>query len=369
VKKSRHFSGSSPWPGPMARGRVAPALAFALLLLAVDAADTSSPPSWLASLFGRAALEPTRNPADPLLGKCSANPLLGSTVTDEMWARSEASSAAYMAQHTLQLSRTLQDNLAASIDLGPHKPRRGKKPGSPGRGSLQNQSAESLQPVFQKRFDLFDFAGECPTTLLAHAQAKSTDGSKFICGLNVLSSMGTKCVIYSVGSNNDFTFESSIANATRCEIHTFDCNVDPRVPSELKHRVKFHQWCFGDRNVETAGLDGRPPVKFRTFSETLRTLGHTHVDVLKIDIEGYEWDVFDAMLRDSSKLPFQILVELHLTAFWNSANLWWAGRSMTAGEVALWARRFYDLGYRVAKRHDSPRWPQSSDMTLVRFRC
>ncbi|KAJ1620814.1 hypothetical protein T492DRAFT_888052 [Pavlovales sp. CCMP2436] len=162
-----------PWPPPTAPaqlGRVAPALAFALLLLAVDAADTSSPPSWLASLFGRAALEPTRNPADPLLGKCSANPLLGSTVTDEMWARSEASSAAYMAQHTLQLSRTLQDNLAASIDLGPHKPRRGKKPGSPGRGSLQNQSAESLQPVFQKRFDLFDFAGECPTTLLAHAQ-------------------------------------------------------------------------------------------------------------------------------------------------------------------------------------------------------
>jgi len=83
----------------------------------------------------------------------------------------------------------------------------------------------------------------------------------------------------------------------------------------------------------------------------------------------YEWDVYDGMLRSTYPLPFQITTELHLTAFWNSANLWWAGRKMTAGEVALWARRFYDVGYRVAKRAGHARWPQSKEVTLVRFRC
>lgn len=45
----------------------------------------------------------------------------------------------------------------------------------------------------------------------------------------------------------------------------------------------------------------------------MQVLGHTAIDVLKIDCEGCEWDVFDALLEGGGPLPFnQLLIELHL---------------------------------------------------------
>eukprot|EP00475_Leptophrys_vorax_P004481 TRINITY_DN12687_c0_g1_i1.p2 TRINITY_DN12687_c0_g1~~TRINITY_DN12687_c0_g1_i1.p2 ORF type:complete len:105 (+),score=16.51 TRINITY_DN12687_c0_g1_i1:23-316(+) len=42
------------------------------------------------------------------------------------------------------------------------------------------------------------------------------------------------------------------------------------------------------------------------------TLGHGFVDVLKMDVEGVEFDVCDAWLRTKKHLPFgQILIEFH----------------------------------------------------------
>ena len=299
----------------------------------------------------------------PPLPMCKANPLIGSIITHSMWERSEQSAAQFMDQHTLLLSRLVHSATATATRLP--IPVRGRNPdGSP----RQNNSIESMQPTLSRRWDLFNFEGVCPTSQLQSARG-GWEGSKFVCGIEVLSRLGAKCIIYSVGSNNDFSFESSMVRQTQCQIHTFDCNVAPRVPPTLASRVIFHRWCFGaaTQNLTASGRGAR--VQFKTWDATLEELGHANVDLLKLDIEGYEWDVFDAMIRSSAPLPFQIATELHLTAFWDSARLWWAGRRLTAGEVALWARRFFDLGYRVVKRSDNPHWPQATEVTLVRFRC
>ncbi|GIS18490.1 MAG: hypothetical protein CM15mP120_04060 [Pseudomonadota bacterium] len=42
----------------------------------------------------------------------------------------------------------------------------------------------------------------------------------------------------------------------------------------------------------------------------MRDLGHDHLDVLKMDIEGAEYAVLDDMLQ-SNILPDQLLVEFH----------------------------------------------------------
>jgi hypothetical protein len=42
----------------------------------------------------------------------------------------------------------------------------------------------------------------------------------------------------------------------------------------------------------------------------MRRLGHEHVDLLKLDIEGAEYDVIDDVLRDRLAIR-QILVEFH----------------------------------------------------------
>ena len=311
-------------------------------------------------------------PADAalLLPKCYANPLLsgsGAVVTPAMWDRSEAEAAKFMASQTQQLMRTLQASTAANVNLTEYTPRKGVLPDGT---ILQNRSVDAIQPEWARRWDLFNFWGDCPVEHLRSGRA--WDGSKFVCGMHVYKRLRDKCVVYSVGSNNDFTFEEAIVASSKCEIHTFDCNVVPAVPTRLQRRVTFHRWCLGARDeVVRSGIEtGHGSlITFKTWDTTLRELKHSHVDLLKMDIEGYEWDVYDGMLRSTYPLPFQITTELHLTAFWNSANLWWAGRKMTAGEVALWARRFYDVGYRVAKRAGHARWPQSKEVTLVRFRC
>ena len=308
------------------------------------------------------------------LMKCYANPLMDTAITSTMWERSEAAAAAFMSSHTSLLSHLLHNATAANVDLSSHIPRRGYQ--SDGT-SLQNRSVESMQPTFAQRWDLFGFRGECSVKALPGE--RGWDGSKFVCGLDTLAALGHNCAVYSVGSNNDYAFELAIAKATHCHIHTFDCNVIPRVPQALRKRVTFHRWCLGEHDYELSnrgievnshngGGHGGTAV-FRTWETTLRTLGHKRVDLLKMDIEGYEWDVLNAMMQSSYPLPFQITIELHLNALWNSANLWWAGRKMTAGEVALWARRFYDLGYRVVHRSDNPRWPQCAEFALVRFLC
>ncbi len=45
----------------------------------------------------------------------------------------------------------------------------------------------------------------------------------------------------------------------------------------------------------------------------MQSLGHTHIDILKMDIEGHEWPFFhDILMRDEPFVPFdQLSVEFH----------------------------------------------------------
>jgi len=51
-------------------------------------------------------------------------------------------------------------------------------------------------------------------------------------------------------------------------------------------------------------------VTARSLSGIMRDLGHDHVDILKIDIEGAEYGVLKDLL-DSALRPSQVLVEFH----------------------------------------------------------
>lgn len=59
-------------------------------------------------------------------------------------------------------------------------------------------------------------------------------------------------------------------SATNCEVHTFDCTYDGK---SIDKRHFYHKWCVGNG----VGL-------FRTWSNITKTLGHEHVDLLKMDI-------------------------------------------------------------------------------------
>ena len=78
--------------------------------------------------------------------KCDSNPLLrgeNPVVTEAMWRRSEAITAAFMEGHTELLSTLLHTSTTEAIDLTDHRPRKGKASGGT---SLQNNSVEAVQP-------------------------------------------------------------------------------------------------------------------------------------------------------------------------------------------------------------------------------
>jgi len=129
------------------------------------------------------------------------------------------------------------------------------------------------------------------------------DGGKWICGLfNLLQK--PNCVVYSLGSNGDHSFEDDIMKFTKCELHVFDMDDFSSVFKDT--RANFHTCKIGDGTKDT-----------KSIPQLMEELGHDHIDVLKIDIEGYEYIAFETLSKMSPQ-PWigQILVEKHMDRNW-----------------------------------------------------
>ena len=184
------------------------------------------------------------------------------------------------------------------------------------------------------------------------------DGGKFLCALKTLRA---PCVIYSLGSHLEFDFEDQMVAHTPCEIHTFDCTVDISKLPALPSRVHFHHLCLGE--------DGVPDARYRSFGNLTTSLGHSEVALLKMDIEGYEFQVVDALIRgaatSSSRLPAQISFELHFEPVWMDVKL----GDFSVGELALFWRQLADMGYAPISRENNKWCRFCTEFTVVRAFC
>lgn len=170
-------------------------------------------------------------------------------------------------------------------------------------------------------------------------------------------------VIYSLGSNNQFEFENALLGSTMCEIHTFDCTSDPP-PGETNSSLFFHKWCIGSPPSSFQTTMG----PFKSFHQVLSELGHTSVRVMKWDVEGFEWDIFEEFFNDTTTLPNQILFELHYRSHMK-AETDWMHREKHAGEIALLAIQLYDAGYRVIHSAANPGCSSCYEYNLMRLHC
>jgi len=119
------------------------------------------------------------------------------------------------------------------------------------------------------------------------------EGGKWVCDPHRLTG---KVVVYSVGSKNEFSFEQAVRDVfgARAEIHTFD----PGEPAGVPAYVTYHRYAVGADHPLTAILE---------------ELGHARVDVLKIDVEGSEYEVMHAAKVGGALARVdQIQVEVHL---------------------------------------------------------
>jgi hypothetical protein len=152
------------------------------------------------------------------------------------------------------------------------------------------------------------------------------DESKIMCGADALKD---GCVIYSIGGNNWWQFEEDLLQKTPCHIHTFDCTGPlDKFQKPPNDRLHFHHVCLGPTSEPAnandpkcaPGFEERHPGKCGetwTLLEMQQKLHHKRIDLFKMDIEGFEWPMFESwpVLDDQKRseelsLPMQILVEV-----------------------------------------------------------
>jgi hypothetical protein len=184
-------------------------------------------------------------------------------------------------------------------------------------------------------WDLFPPEVSCPDI---ERVGNIGEGGKWVCGLSWLkkqasastaplrgSSSESKCIIYSYGVSIETTFEQHMLSLPdlRCEIFAFDPTVVKvnNIPSNAS--LTFHKQALWSTSGSTDQF-----IFTEHLFDTMNRLNHSFIDILKIDIEGSEWEIFHDLFQRArhirsaaSKttaggptwtLPFgQLLIELH----------------------------------------------------------
>ena len=151
-------------------------------------------------------------------------------------------------------------------------------------------------------------------------KASAEDGHKFACGIHHISS---RPIVYSFGSNRQQDFEKSILfYRPDALVYTFEINPDhlppvkgpPPIPF-YSFRKKRNQPELRDPRIVFTVLGLGPPsdgpVKMMLVHDIMKMLNHTHVDILKIDIEGGEHPWVKAEPTDTFTRIGQLLLEIH----------------------------------------------------------
>lgn len=161
------------------------------------------------------------------------------------------------------------------------------------------------------------------------------DGGKFVCGLDGYFRSLPSCLVYSIGSDGDFSFEEAVKSNFGCEIHTFDPTGDTPILQTLASRrgIEFHAIGLGQGEGEMKNANNVTHPVLPLY-KMMKLVGHTgrKLDILKVDCEGCEHAAFEAIydaVLAKELVIGQILVEMHgadirlNTAFFertNSAN-------------------------------------------------
>lgn len=113
------------------------------------------------------------------------------------------------------------------------------------------------------------------------------------------------CHIFSIGSNDQWGFEKEVQQKLPgCVTHTFDCTLKENTPQKkpASDSVKFYPYCIGKDDSKS------PYLPYKDLLGAAQT--HSPPMLLKMDVEGFEYEVLDSILSsDSSLWPEQIMME------------------------------------------------------------
>lgn len=121
-------------------------------------------------------------------------------------------------------------------------------------------------------------------------------------GYVMLNSALDNAVVYSLGINDDVSWDMEMAEMG-CHLFQYDHTIDA-LPEE---HPNFH-W-FKTGIASSSSPDG----VFKPIDDLIRVNGHSkrHDLILKMDIEGYEWDVLRVLPQETLMQFSQIVAEFH----------------------------------------------------------
>lgn len=158
-----------------------------------------------------------------------------------------------------------------------------------------------------------------------------SDGWKYIPEL-----LGPQSIVYSLGVGDSIDLDMDLIHHYSLTVHAFDptpYSLEWVSTLELPENFRFHPWAAAGedgslrlyRRINKRGKTSQvmwtadskaadesdfvdaPAYTIRTMMDKL---SHQRVDLLKIDVEGAEYDILDG-LAEAEHLPVQLLVEYH----------------------------------------------------------
>lgn len=148
----------------------------------------------------------------------------------------------------------------------------------------------------------------------------------------ITEALSEESVVYSFGVGEDASFDLELIDGYGLTVHAFDPTpraVEWVASNPMPRGFRFHQVGIADRDgTATFNAPNNPRHASYTLSENegdptravtsqvrrlssiMSDLGHDHVDVLKLDIEGAEYPVIHDIMRSEIVIG-QLLVEFH----------------------------------------------------------
>eukprot|EP00187_Rhodella_violacea_P019318 CAMPEP_0184732284 /NCGR_PEP_ID=MMETSP0314-20130426/53716_1 /TAXON_ID=38298 /ORGANISM="Rhodella maculata, Strain CCMP 736" /LENGTH=309 /DNA_ID=CAMNT_0027198839 /DNA_START=50 /DNA_END=979 /DNA_ORIENTATION=- len=187
---------------------------------------------------------------------------------------------------------------------------------------------------------------------------------------------GAECLVYGIGISDSIVFESEMARF--CKVVAMDCTSPMEVvgPAAEKAGVAFRPWCVGkekklmniDESRYTKGQSEDRVYEFYGLLEIMGKLGHEELTVLKFDIEGFEWSLFEEeiLMMDSVRLPAVLVFELHA----EGSNGLYVSPELVEGRDGLAVNQLFlklwGLGYRTVSKNVNRGDPKCADFVLIR---
>lgn len=188
-----------------------------------------------------------------------------------------------------------------------------------------------LSIIRTMKYGCYKLIGKAPNHSIDIKVKKTKHGSDYGGWVVAVDFINKSSIVYSIGIGTDVTFDTSMIESYGLKIYGYDPtpgSLDFVRKSKLPKEFTFFPYGISSQDrKEKFYLPSNPnfishsktpskdkshyiTVEMKKISTVMKVLNHEKIDVLKMDIEGFEYEVIKNVLEENLDIK-QILVEFH----------------------------------------------------------